>query len=339
MLCRGQRRGRFAWGWKISTLSVDFEEEIARIIRDELLLGSERAIPFDEPLGELGIGLDSLALVNLLSGVEAAFGVELDDGIWTEREPLSVNDLAEILRRTPPTPVSPPSLDRSSPVLHGRLERVEHRLNERGLAGRAVWSAVRAAAPVKSFLFSRTRYLLLERRLDIGSGATVAPPVGVELRPLDPEDESELDHLWAPVHARRSRQMLERALSEGATALVACEGDRILAIDVVSPTGSDEAKVISPDACWGFLLTESREARGRGIGLALAAYSFIVARRLGFRSQLAHVWEGNTAMLAAATQLLGFRTIGSARRTHVAGITRWSWQTKGAWQRGSRLVL
>jgi acyl carrier protein/GNAT superfamily N-acetyltransferase len=337
MLCRGQLAGRFAWGWKISTLSV--EDEIARIIRDELLLGSERAIPFDEPLGELGVGLDSLALVNLLSGVETAFGVELDDEIWTERDPLSVNDLAEILRTSPRIAASTPSPDRPSPLLHGRLERVEHRLKERGLAGRAVWSGVRAAAPVKSFLFSRTRYLLLERRLDTGSGATVAPPAGVELRPLERKDESDLDHLWAPIHARRSRQMLERALSDGATALVACEGGRILAIDVVSPSGSDEAEVISPDACYGFLLTEAREARGRGIGLALAAYSFIVARRLGFRAQLAHVWEGNTAMLAAATQLLGFRTIGTARRTHVAGMTRWSWQTMGAWHRGPRLVL
>jgi GNAT superfamily N-acetyltransferase len=285
------------------------------------------------------VGLDSLALVNLFTGVEAAFGVELDDEIWTEREPLSVNDLAEILRRTPRTATGTPSLDRSSPVLHGRLERIEHRLSKRGPVGHAVWVAIRAAAPAKRFLFSRTRYLLLERRLDEGLSTEVAPPPGVEFRPLDPAGESDLDHLWAPVHARRSRRMLERALRDGATALVACERGRILAIDVVSPRGSDEAKVVSPGACFAFLLTESREARGRGIGLALAAHSFVVARKLGFQSQLAHVWERNTAMLAAATQLLGFRTIGSARRTHVAGITSWSWQADGARHRGPRLVL
>jgi hypothetical protein len=44
-------------------------------------------------------------------------------------------------------------------------------------------------------------------------------------------------------------------------------------------------------------------------------------------------------MLAAATQLLGFRTIGSARRTHVAGVTRWSWQVGETRGRGPRLVL
>ena len=152
------------------------------------MLGSDRAIPFDEPLGELGVGLDSLALVNLLTGVEAAFGVELADDIWTEREPLSINDLAEILRMAPRTAAPTPSLDRSSPVLHGRLERIEHALRGRGPAGRAVWAAMRAAAPAKRFLFSRTRYLLLERRLDAGLSAPVSPPPGVDLRLLEPGD-------------------------------------------------------------------------------------------------------------------------------------------------------
>jgi GNAT superfamily N-acetyltransferase len=133
--------------------------------------------------------------------------------------------------------------------------------------------------------------------------------------------------------------MLERALRKGAIALVACEEGRVVAIDLVSSSGAEEVDVISPGACFGFLLTESREARGRGIGLALAAHSFVVARELGFSSQLTHVWERNTAMLAAATQLLGFRTIGSARRTHVAGITRWSWEVDGTLRRGPRLVL
>ena len=44
-------------------------------------------------------------------------------------------------------------------------------------------------------------------------------------------------------------------------------------------------------------------------------------------------------MLAASTQLLGFRIIGSARRMQVIGVTRWSWQIRGQRGRGSRLVL
>jgi acyl carrier protein len=315
------------------------EHEIAQIIRDELLLGSERAIPFDEPLGELGVGLDSLALVNLLTAVEAAYGVELSDDIWTARAPLSVNALAEIVRKTPQTAAPTAPADGSSPVLHGRLERIEYTLRRRGRVGRGAWAAVRIAAPPVRFLFLRTRHLLLEKRLDDVTSPMLAPPPGINLRPLAPGEEAALSGLWPAVHVRRSRRVLEQALREGAIALVAVEGTRVVALDLISASGDDEVDVDDPEACYGFFLTEAPDARGRGIGLALAAHSFRVAREQGFRSQLTHVWDGNTAMLAAATQLLGFRALGSARRTNIVGITRWSWQVDGTRRRGPRLVI
>ena len=314
------------------------EQEIARIVRDELLLSSEREIPLDEPLGELGIGLDSLALVNLLTAVEAAFGVELSDDTWTARGPLSVHDLAEIVRSTPRTAEPARPLDGDAPVLHGRMEQLEETLRKRGAAGRAVWAAARAAAPVKRFLFSRTRHLLLERRLD-DEAPELAPPPGIELRVLAPGEKPDVSGLWPRVHARRMMRGFERAIDDGAIAFVAREGNLVVALDLLSASGTEEIEIKTPGECFGFFLTEARGARGRGIGLALAAYSFAVARELGFRAQLTHVWDGNTAMLAAATQLLGFRTIGSARRTHVAGVTRWSWQVGETRGRGPRLVL
>jgi acyl carrier protein/GNAT superfamily N-acetyltransferase len=315
------------------------EQELARIIRDELLMGSERPLPFDAPLGELGLGLDSLALVNLLTAAEAAFGVELSDDIWTARGPLSIGGLAEIIRRTPRTVAAAASLERASPVLHGRLERVENRLSRYGPVGRAAWAAVRATAPAARFLYSNTRHLLLERRLDEPGADPLKPPPGIELRPLQAKDVGGLSNLWAPVHARRSQRALERSLGNGALALVACEEDRVLALDLVSADGDEEVDVVRPDACFGAYLTEAREARGRGIGLALIAYSFRIARERGFQVQLTHVWDGNTAMLASATQLLGFRRFGVARRTRVAGFTRWSWQEDGNRHSGPRLVL
>jgi acyl carrier protein len=314
------------------------EQEIARIIRDELLLGSGRAIPFDEPLGELGVGLDSLGLVNLLTAVEAAFGVELSDDIWTARGPLSVDDLADLVRGAQRT-TAPPRVDREAPVLQGRMEQAEHALRRRGAGGRAVWAAIRVAAPVKRFLFHRTRHLLLERRLDDVASMELAPPPGIDLRPMTPEEKPDLSDLWAPANARQLRHVFEHAVDDGAIALVACEGSRVVALDLISGRGGEDVEIVSPGACYGFLLIEAPAARGRGIGLALAAYSFVLARELGFRVQLTHVWEGNRAMLAAATQLLGFRIIGSGRRMRVAGMTRWSWQVDGTRRRGRRLVL
>ena len=315
------------------------EQRIARIIRDELLLGSEREIPLDQPLGEVGVGLDSLALVNLLTAVEAAFQVELSDDIWTERGPLSVNDLAEIVRSTRPAPVSTPSAKAGSTVLHGRMEQAEERLRRRGWVGRAAWAVIRLAAPVKRFLFARTEHVLLERRLDEEISTEIAPPPGIEFRLVLPGERPDLSELWAPVHVRRMTNVFQREVDRGAIALVACSEDRVVAVDLLSGSGGLDVEVNSPGACFGFLLAEAPAARGRGIGLALADHSFGVARERGFRTQLTHVWTGNSAMLAAATQLLGFRIVGSARRLHVLGITRWSWQIRGERGRGARLVL
>jgi acyl carrier protein/GNAT superfamily N-acetyltransferase len=314
------------------------EQEIARIVRHELLFGSERPIPFDEPLGELGLGLDSLALVNLLTAVEAEFGVELSDDIWTERGPLSIDDLADLVRSAPRT-AARPTIDRDSPVLQGRMEQFEHALNGRGAVGRAAWAAIRVAAPAKRFLLDRSRHLLLERRLDDVSRMEVAPPPGIELRQLAREEKPDLSDLWVGANARRMRRVFEHAVDDGAITLVARERSRVVALDLISARGGEDVEIVSPGACFGFFLVEARTARGRGIGLALAAYSFAVARERGFRAQLTHVWEGNTAMLAAATQLLGFRIIGSARRKRVVGMTRWSWQVDGTRRRGRRVVL
>jgi acyl carrier protein/GNAT superfamily N-acetyltransferase len=323
-----------------STLEpVAVEQEIARIIRDELLLGSEREIPLDQPLGELGVGLDSLALVNLLTAVEAAFQVELSDDIWTERGPLSVNDLAEIVRSTRPVTAPTPSAQAGSAVLHGRMEQVEERLRRRGSLGRAAWAVVRMAAPVRRFLFARTQHVLLERRLDEELSTEIAPLPGIEFRVLLPGERPDLSDLWAPVHARRMTNVFQQEADRGAIALVACSGDRVVAVDLFSGSGGLDVEVSSPGACFGFLLAEARASRGLGIGLALTAYSFGVARERGFRTQLTHVWTGNTAMLVAATQLLGFRIIGNAQRMRVLGITRWSWQIRGKRRHGRRLVL
>ena len=100
--CRVRRAARCAWESMTSTLEPATVERGSPGSSATSSCWERREIPLDQPLGELGVGLDSLALVNLLTAVEAAFQVELSDDIWTERGPLSVNDLAEIVRSTRP---------------------------------------------------------------------------------------------------------------------------------------------------------------------------------------------------------------------------------------------
>jgi acyl carrier protein/GNAT superfamily N-acetyltransferase len=320
-------------------LSADaVEQELVRIVRDELLLGSEREIELDRPLGELGVGLDSLALLNLLTRIESSFEVDLPDDVWTRRGPLSLADLAELVVATPSAAVAAATAKQRTPILQGRMERVEYALRRYGGLGRAAWAAVRLAAPARRFLLTRDRNVILERRLDDGA-PPVAAPEGLVLRPFQPGDENRLTGLWAPFNEPSGRRGLKQWLRSGATALVAAEGDRVVALDAFSVDGADDVQLARSDACYGGYLAEAPDVRGRGVGLALVAYSFEKARELGFRTQLTYVREDNTPMLAATTQLLGFEVIGTARRTHVLGLTRWSWEIDGRRGRGPALVL
>jgi ribosomal protein S18 acetylase RimI-like enzyme len=309
------------------------QEEILRLVREELLFGSERPIPVDEPLGELGVGLDSLALVKLLTAVEGSFGVDVPDDVWTARGPLTVADLAEIVADAPAreTAAEEPTLVR------GRMERAEHALAGGGPARRAAWAAVRLAAPVKQFAFGYSRTFVLERKLDDRGAAPPQPPPGIVLREYAADDN--VSDLWPSFEQAHGRRFLARQLREGAIALVAADGRRVVALDLLSATGEDEVRVEQPGACFGYWLAEAPDARGQGIGLAVVAHSLAVARERGFRTQVTWVAEDNTAMLAAATQLLGFRSIGIASRLRVMGLTRWSWNIRGCRGSGRRLVL
>ena len=312
---------------------------ILRIVREELLFGSERSIPVDAPLGELGVGLDSLALVRLLTAVEATFGIDVPDDVWTARGPLSVDDLAEVVAAAPKREAAVPPPAEEGPILRGRMERVEHALAGGGPGRRAAWAAVRVLAPVKQFAFAHSRNLVLERRLDDSELPEIEPPPGVVVRPYAAGDEGGLAGLWPSFTERHGRSYLRRSLRKGVIVLVAAEEKRIVALDLLSPAGEEEVQIARGDACYGYWLAEAPAARGRGIGLSLLAYSLRFARERGFRTQLTYVADTDTLMLAAATQLLGFRSMGTARRLRVLGLTGWSWEVDGRRRRGRRLVL
>ena len=58
-----------------------------------------REVAGDPPLGHEGVGLDSLALVHLLTRIEKEFDVDLPYDMWAEASRLSLDDCAaEIVR-------------------------------------------------------------------------------------------------------------------------------------------------------------------------------------------------------------------------------------------------
>ncbi|MEO5922624.1 MAG: acyl carrier protein [Bryobacteraceae bacterium] len=77
-------------------------ERLVNVMREAVLDGSDRDIETNELLGEEGVGLDSLAMVQFLTAVEQQFRVEIPVDVWSRVGQLTLDDCAEaVLKQLP----------------------------------------------------------------------------------------------------------------------------------------------------------------------------------------------------------------------------------------------
>jgi acyl carrier protein len=72
-------------------------ERLADVLRAAVLDGSDRDITSGAPLGENGLGLDSLALVEFLAAVEKEFGAKIPVSVWSRIDRLTLDACAEVV--------------------------------------------------------------------------------------------------------------------------------------------------------------------------------------------------------------------------------------------------
>jgi GNAT superfamily N-acetyltransferase/acyl carrier protein len=312
--------------------------EVARIVRAATGMGPSRDLPPEEPLGSLG--LDSLALANAVAAVEAAYGRELPDALWEDRRGISIASLAAAVASAgvgkatgDPGPVSSAT---EQPGV-SRAEALFLQLEARGAAGRSAAGALHRAVILAHWARAHQPCLVLAREL-VGDLPEIPLPSGVTVAPYDGASDEPLAGIWTKTQGARMRAHLGRRMDAGILCLAAWEGGRIIAYDLLGPSGSEDVTT-SPGTCFGLNLYERRESRGRGVGLGLLAASLAYTRELGFSRQATIVLERNRPMIAAATQLLGFRVAGRAERSEVLGRVSWSWQRHGSTCSGPRLVI
>jgi GNAT superfamily N-acetyltransferase/acyl carrier protein len=314
--------------------------DVARIVARAIGIAAGRSLPPQEPLAALG--LDSLALVNAVAAVEAAYECELPDALWEDRGGISIASLAAALAETSADAVRTSQAASASPAQGeqpgvSRMERLFTRLEGRGIASRAVAGVLHSGVIGAHWAHSRQPCVLLARDLE-GDLPEVKLPPGIAIARFDGSSDAPLDDIWTVTQAARMRAHLHRRMESGVICLAAWEGERIVAYDLLGPAGSEDVTA-SNGTCLGLNLYERREARGRGIGLALLAASLPYTRELGFTRQATIVLERNRPMIAAATQILGFAVIGRAERSELLGRVRWSWRRHGSVCQGPRLVV
>jgi acyl carrier protein len=77
------------------------ERDVAGVLREQVLLDSDREIAFDAPLGP-GAGLDSLGLMEFLAALEERFNVDFPDSLWIDRRDFTLGRLVDHIVATRP---------------------------------------------------------------------------------------------------------------------------------------------------------------------------------------------------------------------------------------------
>jgi acyl carrier protein/GNAT superfamily N-acetyltransferase len=294
---------------------------VMKIVRERAFDGDEvRELPVEATLAELGF--DSLALVSVISGLEAEIGKSFPDEYWESRQALRIQDLVEAARQVPSETehqTDGGAAKRSSPSMAGTPP------------GRSLARTVLSTIARRTF--SRLDVVIIERSL-VDELPRPTIPAGIVLRRATMADEAALAGLWPPALRWHKLRQFRSWLAEGYTCLGAFEGERAVAVDWLNDTDTRGNVAGLEGTCLGTYLYERHDRSSQGIGLALLAYSLEVSRTAGYARQAGYVASDNTRMRLACTSLLGFSEVGSARRTTLFGRSRWSWRLGEAAGRG-----
>ena len=77
------------------------EDRILAILARVAPRAADRAVLLKSPLGNGGLGLDSLAVVELVTSTEAAFEVEFPDEFWIGSGPVKLRQMVDYVRSRP----------------------------------------------------------------------------------------------------------------------------------------------------------------------------------------------------------------------------------------------
>jgi len=335
----------------------EVDRELVAVLRRTSLSGSEREIGLEEPLGEQGLGLDSLALVEFVSALENRFQIELPDDVWTERDKLSIRYCSDLILKSG-SHVVPNADDAYEPRLSRRntiglswSEKASSAIDELGLVRGMAWIAGHIVLHITDCFYLHQKYYILTAELVQRAVPVHASSVDLVLRELSVDDAPTFREFCSSVvyrthtaNRRMSTALFHERLNSGYLCLGAWHDNRIVGVDWLSVEGYKcpftGLRLHWPEeSCYAMELFEHPEYVGKGVGLALLGYSLAVAKERGYREQITMVIGRNVKMLSAAVQLFGFSRIGEIDTKRILFRPFSRWNVGGRTGRGGRALL
>lgn len=309
---------------------------VLTILRQSSLIGG-RGVDFAAPLGEQGLGLDSLALVKFITAVENHFAFELPESIWIGRERLTLKHLGEAIDGM----IGPGG---EETLLISPLTPSEPGANDRKGTDGIIRKAAKLCRFLAGFVYKRDTFHILEFDLERRSIPDHEPSVVTLCRPATPDDLRAAVEMWPGHKRQRKLRTFMARFSAGYSCYVAESGGTIAAIDWVTDTDDHEGNLAlvirpRPGSCYGLDLFEHPHYQQKGIGMAVLIHCLREAAKRGCRKQFTIVQASNRKMLLTCVQLIGFTTVGRIRTRRILRHAWSTWIIEGTAGRGRVLEL
>lgn len=325
----------------------DVELQILRIFRQITLRKDDSLVLLSRPLGDLGLGLDSLALVEFVAALEATYSIIISDSVWTERGQLSLSDFVSIVMDSGAEGVQDvPHIaneQRNVPASNASYrDRLVHEIRQEGIFRASGWFFGRAFRRLLGSVYASEVHLILRHDLRRIPDYRTFSKRELVFREATCEDRTALGSLWTKHQQSRRLRLFDERLRGHFICLSAWEGNEIVGIDYITPVGDFDRDTglrvkTAEGSCYGIDLYEKYP--GEGIGLALLGYSLGETKRRGYQRQVAFVKRENIRMHTAAIQLFGFTEIGRIQVRRVFGRASSLWELSGRHGKDTTIVV
>lgn len=298
------------------------EKEVISVLRHVALGGSDREIRASDPLGEFGLGLDSLALIAFITALENRFSIEIPETIWVDRGQLSLRDLVELISESvdeqnltsPPQDFKPIPIDPTTKesTVWGKLTAAAR---HQGLFPALLWALRKLYRKIANLFYQKDRYYILSFDLTRQAIPTIPALGGTRSSEVTPADLPATEGLWNPGTAAEKKRLFIQRLKEGYSGYATWLNGQIVGLCWVTHDGDFEPGTglhirLREHSSYGLDLNEHPDYPGQGIGLATVAYSLRQSQARGHKYQYSVVHSQNERMLRASIQLLGLKKIG-----------------------------
>jgi acyl carrier protein len=315
------------------------EEAVLSTLRECSLGGSDREVSLSDPLGELGLGLDSLALLEFVTALEKKFRIQFPDDIWTDRGDLTLGHFVQLIAE------SAPPVDAREPEEEWQpgspLQKVVRAIGKRGLLRGIAWSAGKLAELTYRRVSQVEKHYILAFDLRNAEIPAYRAAIDVELRIAGAGDEEALSKIKVRKPKIMDSRLYATRLASGFTCLVAWHDGKIVGVDWISEKGNHDERTglrfsMREGSCYGLDLYEAKGFTRKGVGLALLSYSLVVSRERGYARQITWVDATNARMLGVAMQVFRFEKIGEIRTRRIFGRPFSTWSAEA--QHGRRKI-